>query len=221
MPAVKIGTAYDELAISKRKSAFAVQVEVNRADLGRIAKTLGKVDHKFRIAAGRVVAAFGAYMPYSAALEFGYTHYLSNKWHKAKPHIIPAINENKAAIKASIAEAYAAILEGVIQERPNFTTVNGIQEQMEMAWNVILNGKVKADAIARANQLGLSASEMHISTIRGWGKAPSADWIRSQQVLLMQTKRSLYETRKNKKLKNPRAVADFMLMKHKKGWASL
>lgn len=206
-------TVYDTLERNRGKSAFAVHVEFDEVALQSNLKKLINFNNKFAKAAERVVAAFGAYMPYSAALEFGYTHYRSNLWHKARPHIVPAIRENQALILQQVAEGYRVILLKSIGTGAAVRSLNSaseIQTEMEKVWEIVLNGKVRMDAISNAESKGILATGMHISTISGWGKAPTADWIKSRQKELM-TERNMMRKAMRTSKKEARAMKNALM----------
>ena len=187
----RAATVFNELGRSRGKSAFTAQIEFDEAKLTKVVRKLNDIGGKFAVAASRVNAAFGAYMPYSAALELGYTHYISKRWHEGRPHIVPAVAETKDSIAREVAAGYAVILNSIAGIPDRKLSTYAIQQQMEAVWYTVLNGKVRSVAVAKAEALGIRDTGMHISTIQGFGKAPTADWILSTQRALMASRRAL------------------------------
>lgn len=182
-------SVYNELERKRGGSEFAIQVEFNPIVIREITDGMDRVTSRFRAAAESVNAAFGAYMPYSAALELGYRHYLSGRWHKARPHILPTIKANKAYIMEEVTREYGQLYMAYIQNPKSAPSQKAMQAEMEAIWQMILNGKVKDDTVSLAQGLGIEETGMHISTISGWGKAPTAEMVSNWQGSLM-TKRN-------------------------------
>lgn len=177
---------YNELETTRGESVFSVQIEFDQAKLKMETDMSTALLRRFASAAASVNAAFGAFMPYSAALELGYRHYLSGRWHKARPHLLPTIKENKQYILTTVSEGYRALLQRCLQNPKSAPSEASLRTSMEAIWESVLNGKVREDAQSLAQGMGIEDSGMHIASIRGFGKAPTGNEIQRWQSEFMQ-----------------------------------
>jgi len=150
------------------------RLEFDRTQLVRVLGSLHSVRTQFGQALRRVNPEFGAYMPYSSFQEEGRRDIKM----RFNPHLLPAILNNAGWITQNMAFELRPALSATLQGRVNLNT---LKAQIRRAWEVVLNGKPREDAIANApEEFGF-----HKMTIRGYGDERSEGSIRAQQQKLM------------------------------------
>jgi hypothetical protein len=170
--------------------AVKVVTSVDPRVMANLRKVMQNIDSVYLKAFGTSEAEFGAYTSYSAYIEHGGIHH-------ARPHIIPAVENNLKWIldemsKGLFAEAgLGAVNKGVVR-----VSISKARKRVEKLWEDTLNGKPLADARANAPvYFGI-----HKSTIRGYGKLRKDSDILNQQEAtakqVIQRKREARQTRR-------------------------